>query len=81
MKHAISILENALYAAQVNEPIHRAAGDAKQARLTKAVGWECLEAIQILKLALAERKRPEKKQVTPGKIDSPVSSSLEGGQP
>lgn len=57
MKHAITILENALEAAQKNEPIHRAAGDRKQARLDAAVKWDCLEAVQILRRHQAEVKK------------------------
>ena len=60
MKHAITIRENALEAARTNEPLHRLAGDAKQARLDKAVGWDCLDAIQLLRRTLAERKLPKK---------------------
>lgn len=57
MKHAISILESALENAQTNEPIHRAAGDRKQARLDAAVKWDCLEAIQLLRRHQAEMKK------------------------
>jgi len=61
MKLAISQLEAALETARNNEPIHRAAGDKKQAALCKRVAWDCLEAIQILKACLAERKANSKK--------------------
>lgn len=57
MKHALTILENALEAAQKNEPIHRAAGDRKQARLDSAVKWDCLEAIQLIRRTQAEHKK------------------------
>ena len=56
MKHAVQLLENHMEIARNNEPIHRAQGDAKQARLCKAVAWDCLEAIQILKREMAGRK-------------------------
>lgn len=62
MKHAIAILEAALSAAQNNEPIHRAAGDRKQARLDKTIAWECLDAIQVLKVTAAERKLAAKRK-------------------
>lgn len=62
MKHAITALEIQMETARVNEPIHRAAGDAKQARLSKQVAWDCLEAIQVLKVELAARKATAKAQ-------------------
>jgi hypothetical protein len=62
MKHAIALLETHMESARTNEPIHRAAGDAKQARLCKQVAWDCLEAIQLLKLEITNRKKAAKAQ-------------------
>lgn len=64
MKHAIAHLDAAMQAARTNEPIHRAAGDRKQANLCKQIAWDCLEAIEILKVVIAERKASAKKQNT-----------------
>jgi len=60
MKNAITILETAMQTARTNEPIHRAAGDAKQARLCKQTAWDCLEAMEVLKLEIAKRKADAK---------------------
>lgn len=65
MKNAITHLEAAMETARTNEPIHRAAGDRKQALLCKQVAWDCLEAIQILKAIVAERKAANRKGRAP----------------
>lgn len=60
MKHAISILENALEDIQRNEPIIRAE-NRSSIRLAKAMKWDLLEAIQLIRRHSSERKAANRK--------------------
>jgi hypothetical protein len=55
MKLAIELLKDALTAAQKDEPLHRAAGEAKYARYCKAVAWDCIQAISVLQVVATQR--------------------------
>jgi hypothetical protein len=61
MKHAIKILQNARDEAIKNEPIHRAAGQPKLARMDRDLAWDCLDAITVLQVVTVERKLAAKK--------------------
>jgi len=56
MKHALTIIENALNVAVNNEPINRAEGKVDQADLELVVAEECRKALVIL----AEHDEPRR---------------------
>ena len=56
MKHAIAILESTLATARQEEKHHTAAGRRKEANACVRLAWDCLEAVETLKLELAKRK-------------------------
>jgi len=56
MKHAIKILEDAMQSARAENADPRTA---------KKIAWDCLDAIQVLKLEVAARKAASKPAVKP----------------
>lgn len=56
MKHAITLLEAGLDNARQSERIHRDGNNLKEARAAQATAWDCLDALELVKLAMAERK-------------------------
>lgn len=56
MKHAIILLQAGLDHFRQNERRHRDANNLKLARAAQAEAWDCLDAIEELNLAMAERK-------------------------
>ena len=60
MKHAIQLLEHGLDNARKNERQLRQEKDLKGARQCQAQAWECLDAIELLRLSQAEKLAAKK---------------------
>lgn len=61
MKHAINLLIAGMDKARLDEIKHRETKDAKAARASQAIAWDCLDAIELIRREIADRKAATKK--------------------